>query len=110
MRTSDSFDLFDPARREALKRENTKMNFLWGFHSVVAPVHNGMAYQTHAWTIKDTESLWQEQVDYMEGVGPGMGRDPGWGAREEAGGYANGVIHGKEFLEAYDEPYNDMRL
>jgi hypothetical protein len=102
----ESFDLFDPARREALANENIRVEFLCGFHSVVAPVHNAMAYQTHAWRLSDTESLWQEQVGYMEGDRPGMGdNQPGWGASEERGGFANDVRHGQEFLEAYDEPY-----
>jgi hypothetical protein len=88
--------------------DTLRFEFLAGFHSVVAPVHNRMAYQTHEWTLEDTAQLWKEQVDYMEGFGPGEGHDPGWGAREEAGGWTNGVIHGREFLEAYDEPYYEL--
>lgn len=84
---------------------STRDEFLRGFHETIAPGHDKMAYQTDKWTLADTESVWQEQVDYMEGSGPGMGHDPGWGTREESGGYANGVIHGKDFLDAYDEPY-----
>jgi hypothetical protein len=101
----ESFDLFDPARRAELARINTRNEFLLGFHSVIAPSHNGMAYQTHEWTLQDTESLWQEQVDYMEGNKPGQGHSPGWGAKEESLGWANGRIHGQDFLDAYDEPY-----
>jgi hypothetical protein len=84
---------------------DARAEFIMGFHSVIAPSHNRMAYQTHEWTLADSESLWEEQVDYMEGSGPGEGHCPGWGAREESGGWANGVIHGRDFLDAYDEPY-----
>jgi hypothetical protein len=72
--------------------------FIRGFHSVLAPSHDKLPY-AEPFTLEDSASTWLS-LDL-----PDAER-----LQFESLGYNEGVQHGREFLDAYDEPDNDMRL
>lgn len=72
-------------------------DFIGGFHRILEASHSKMS--DFPFTLADAESTWLS-----------LGIPEPERLAFEAKGYQEGIDQGREFLEAYSEPDNDMRL